>query len=79
MKVYWTLLALFSNFNSKVFRGMNFGKKVKKMWKYKFLPSAQMIDQTFRINLLNDSTTEHIASQYVVPQNILVKSKLHFS
>ena len=63
--------ALFSNFNSKKIRGINFGKKrSKKIVKVEVLPSVQITDQTFRIKALKDK---------VVLQNIAVKSKMCFS
>ena len=43
MKIYKKIRALFSNFNSKIIRGISFCK---------FLPSVQMIDQKLRIEVL---------------------------
>ena len=57
MKTYLKICALLLNFNSKVICGINFGKKVKIRKSNKFLPSVQMIDQTFRIKTLKDKVT----------------------
>ena len=71
MKIYRNAHALFSNFNSKKIRGINFGKKrSKKYCKSRSFASAQMIDQTFRIKALKDK---------VVRQNMVIKSKMCFS